>query len=63
MSEKNRAGRPSKKRIRIIETGKVVTGYAAAAREVKGNRGCVYLCLSDYSDRKKHKGYSFEFVN
>lgn len=62
MREKNRVGRPSDKRILIVETGKIVTGYAEAAREVNGNRGCVYLCLNNNISRKKHKGHSFEFV-
>ena len=62
MQEKKGVGRPSEKRIRIIETGELVTGYAEAARKVKGNRGCIYLCLNNNSSRKKHKGFSFEFV-
>lgn len=56
-------GRPtSKKQIRIVETGQVLNGYSTVAKEIKGNRGCVYLCLNNGVSRKKHKGYSFEFV-
>lgn len=62
LKEKNNVGRPSHTKIRIIETGEIVTGYAEAARKVKGNRGCIYLCLCDGSSRKKHKGFSFELV-
>jgi len=29
---------------------------------MRGNRGCIYLCLNNNSSRKKHKGFSFEFV-
>lgn len=62
MQEKKSVGRPSEKRIRIIEMNEIVTGYAEAARKVKGNRGCVYLCLHNNVSRKKHKGYTFELV-
>lgn len=62
MQEKKCVGRPSKTRIRIIETGEIVIGYAEAARKIKGNRGCIYLCLNNNFSRKKHKGYSFEFA-
>lgn len=62
MQEKKSVGRPSTKRIRIIETNEIVTGYSAAAKKIKGNRGCVYLCLNNNVSRKKHMGYSFEFV-
>ena len=61
--EKNKVGRPSSnRRIRVIETGEIANGYSEAARLVKGNRGCVYLCLHNNVNRKKHKGFSFEFV-
>lgn len=60
--KKQKTGRPSKTKIRIVETGDVVIGYSEAARRVKGNRGCVYLCLNNPVTRKKHKGYHFEFV-
>ena len=46
--------------IRIKETGELFTSYNKAAKAIDGNRGCVYLCLKGM--RKKHKGYSFEFV-
>lgn len=62
MREKVKMGRPSNVKIRIVETGEVVTGYSEAARRVKGNRGCVYLCLNNPYSRNKHKGYHFEFA-
>lgn len=59
----NKVGRPpSDKKILIIEMGCIVNGYSEAAKTVKGNRGCVYLCLNNPFSRKKHKGYSFRFV-
>lgn len=46
--------------IRIKETGQIFKSYNAVAKEIGGNRGCVYLCLRGM--RGKHKGYTFEFV-
>lgn len=63
MQNKRRPGRPSGRRIRIIELDKTVSGYAEAAREIKGNRGCIYLCLNNGVSRKTHKGFSFEFTD
>lgn len=62
MNKKTKRGRPSTTKIRIVETGKVVTGYSQAAKEVNGNRGCVYLCLNNPYSRNSHKGYHFKFV-
>lgn len=60
---RKQAGRhPSDKLIRIVELNKTFKGYAAAAEEIGGNRGCIYLCLNNGFKRKKHKGYTFEFV-
>lgn len=55
-------GRPSTKKIKIIETGEIVVGYSQAAKRINGNRGCVYLCLNNPFSRTSHKGYHFEFV-
>lgn len=46
--------------IRIKETGELFSSYNKAATAIHGNRGCVYLCLKGM--RKKHRGYTFEFV-
>lgn len=62
MQKKKNVGRPSGKKIRIVELDKIVLGYENAAKEIKGNRGCIYLCLNNGISRKKHKGYHFEFV-
>lgn len=56
-------GRPnSDKKILIVETGEVFSGYSEAATKVKGNRGCVYLCCHSPKGRKKHKGYTFRLL-
>lgn len=60
MSRKN--GRPlsNDKPVKIVETGTVYDNYILAAEAINGNRSCIYQCLEGY--RKKHKGYTFEYV-
>lgn len=47
-------------KIRIKETGEEFRTYGDVAKRINGNKGCVYLCLQGM--RKKHRGFSFEYV-
>lgn len=61
--EERKNGRPSEinKPVRIKETGEIFKNYRDAASAINGNRSCVYLCLMGL--RKKHLGYSFEYLD
>lgn len=62
MKRQSKNGRPLEhdRPVRIVELDEVFPNYVEAAKRIDGNRGCVYQCLDGL--RKKHKGYSFEYV-
>ena len=59
---RRKAGRPleNRRKVKIVETGAVYDNYILAAEAINGDRSCVYLCLQ--GTRRKHKGYTFEYV-
>lgn len=62
MKIQRKNGRPmtNDEAVRIIERDEVYPNYVEAAKAIKGNRCCVYLCLKGY--RKRHLGYTFEYA-
>lgn len=61
MENKKHRGRPiNHKKVRVIETGNIYKSYADAAKAIQGHKGDILLCLRGH--RKRHKGYSFEYV-
>ena len=47
--------------IRILETGETFPSITECARQINGIQGNISLCLS--GSRKKHRGFSFEYVD
>jgi hypothetical protein len=51
---------PNKQSIRIVETDELFESLTACAKHIQGSHGAISLCLS--GKRKRHKGYTFEYV-
>ena len=61
--KREKPGRPiNHPPIRIVETGEVYLSYQEAAAAIGGNKGAICNIMQGPGHRRKHKGYTFEFV-